>query len=58
MQWQKTSKHSVEINKIIAVITCGTGARGAATNRKVAGLISGGVIGIFHWHNPWRWLSL
>ena len=23
-----------------------------ATNRKVAGSISGGVIGIFHWHNP------
>ena len=23
-----------------------------ATNRKVAGSISDGVIGIFHWHNP------
>jgi len=26
--------------------------RCCATNRKVAGLILGGVIGIFHWHNP------
>jgi hypothetical protein len=31
------------------------GARGGAvcaTSRKVAGSISDGVIGIFHWHNP------
>jgi hypothetical protein len=26
--------------------------RYCATNRKVAGSIPGGVIGIFHWHNP------
>ena len=26
--------------------------RGRATNRKVAGSIPDGVIGIFHWHNP------
>jgi len=26
--------------------------RRCATNRKVAGLISDGVIGIFYWHNP------
>jgi hypothetical protein len=26
--------------------------RHCATNRKVAGLIPDGVIGIFHWHNP------
>jgi len=26
--------------------------RCCATNRKVAGLITYGVIGIFHWHNP------
>jgi hypothetical protein len=26
--------------------------RYCATNRKVAGSISDGVIGIFHWHNP------
>ena len=25
---------------------------GCATNRKVAGSIPDGVIGIFHWHNP------
>jgi len=25
-----------------------------ATNRKVAGSIPDGVIGIFHWHNPSR----
>jgi hypothetical protein len=25
---------------------------GTATNRKVAGSIPDGVIGIFHWHNP------
>ena len=36
-----------------------------ATNRKVAGSIPAGVIGIFHWHKilsialwPWGWLSL
>ena len=28
------------------------GARGGATSRKVAGSIPGGVIAIFHWHNP------
>jgi hypothetical protein len=26
--------------------------RYCATNRKVAGSFSDGVIGIFHWHNP------
>jgi hypothetical protein len=26
--------------------------RYSATNRKVAGSIPDGVIGIFHWHNP------
>jgi hypothetical protein len=26
--------------------------RYCATNRKVAGSIADGVIGIFHWHNP------
>ena len=26
--------------------------RCCATNRKIAGSIPGGVIGIFHWHNP------
>jgi hypothetical protein len=26
--------------------------RHCATNRKVAGSIPDGVIGIFHWHNP------
>ena len=39
--------------------------RCCATNRKVAGSIPTGVIGIFHWHKilpialwPWGWLSL
>jgi len=38
--------------------------RSCATNRKVAGSIPDGVIGIFHWHNPsdrtmaWGRLSL
>ena len=39
--------------------------RCCATNRKVAGSIPAGVIGIFHWHEilpialwPWGWLSL
>jgi hypothetical protein len=27
--------------------------RNCATNRKVAGSIPDGVIGIFHWHNPY-----
>jgi hypothetical protein len=29
-----------------------SGKRGCATNRKVAGSIPDGVIGVFHWHNP------
>ena len=46
------------INKIYngVLSTYGTAVaqwlRCCATNRKVAGSIPGGVIGIFHWHNP------
>ena len=42
--------------RVLYIIILGTAVaqwlRCCATNRKVAGLIPGGVIGIFHWHNP------
>ena len=46
------SPSSFEPTKFEAITAVAQWLRCCATNRKVAGSIPDGVIGIFHWHNP------
>ena len=57
--------HNIYIYIYIYIYAVAQWLRCYATNRKVAGSIPYGVIGIFHWHKilpnalwPWGWLSL
>ena len=44
--------HSNTENVLTSELTVRSWLRHRATSRKVAGSISDGAIGIFHWHNP------
>ena len=50
-------RNKVPCNLVVYLFSWGTAVaqllRCCATNRKVAGSIPDGVIGIFHWHNPY-----